>query len=127
MTLFTPTQKKWFLTRNIEQGNLVPFPLVGFHVYEYPSFTSKKDFMNVSMFGKNLSHEDFLVKEVTPKGFCRGNFSHKPTTKDFYIHENDLSKRVFSEVIILFLITLLPILVFNFFTGRIKKLNPKTK
>jgi hypothetical protein len=61
-----------------------------------------------------------MVKEVTPQGFCRGNFDSKPLAQDFYIHKNDLSQRHFSEIAILFLLTCLPILLFNFFTGRIK-------
>jgi len=93
------------------------FPAMGFDVYSGPSY-SESIHMDTNPFTKSLAHEQFVVKDIID-GFCRGNFYSKPHHTDFYITQEELSRRGLLEIIMLFLITSTPMTIYNWCRGGV--------
>lgn len=113
MKLFTMKQKLWFFEKTIRVGETVMFPRFGFTVYTAPNFESGYS-LDTNPFTKSLDNESFLVKDNL-NGFYKGNFERRPKGADFYIHESELKRRDFIEVILLFSITCIPLIIYNLF------------
>ena len=113
MELLTTKQKYWMTTKTIKVGSLYMFPAMGFTVYSEPNYSSGLK-VDTNPFTKSLGSELFLVKEIT-NGFCKGNFYDKPKGPDMYLTEDELSRRGLLEILLLFLITSIPLTIYNWF------------
>jgi hypothetical protein len=113
MGLLTTKQKLWFLTKTIKVGGFYSFPPMGFTVYSEPNYSSGLK-VDTNPFTKSLDGEFFLVKEIT-NGFCKGNFYENPKGPDIYLTEDELSRRGLIEMLLLFLITSIPLIIYNRF------------
>lgn len=120
MKLLTDKQKLFLLRRTIRKGGLYMFPATGFNVYSGPSY-SESIYMDTNPFTKSLSHEQFVVKDIID-GFCKGNFYSKPHHTDFYLSQDELSSRGLIEMMFLFMVTSIPMIVYNWFRGGVSKI-----
>ena len=114
MKLLTTKQKLWILSKNIKVGESYMFPRYGFTVYQDASY-SKGKHLELNPFTKSLDHESFLVKEIK-NGFCRGNFSNRPTDNDWWISVDELCQRDIVIVVLLFIVCFLPMVIYNLIT-----------
>lgn len=92
------------------------FPRFGFTIYAEPNYTSGKH-IDTNPFTKSLDNEMFLVKEKV-NGFCKGNFYHKPTDIDWWLSEEELSRRGLIEIVFLFFLCFIPLSIYNWFKGE---------
>ena len=122
MKLLTTTQKQFLLRRTIRKGGMYMFPISGFNIYTGPY--SESIFMDTNPFTRSLAHEQFVVKDIVD-GFCKGNFQSKPYSSDFYITQDELSRRSLIEMLLLFTITSIPMTIYNWFRGGVDKIESK--
>jgi hypothetical protein len=120
MKFLTTKQKQWFFRKTIKVNNFYMFPRYGFTIYTEPKY-SGGEYFSTNPFTKSLDHESFTVKEIK-NGFCRGNFYDKPLKNDWWITEEDLSRRDFIEVILLFILCFVPLVIYNWFKGGVEKI-----
>lgn len=113
MRFLTTEQKLWMFKKTIKVGNFYPFPSTRFTVYAEPDYSSGIE-IDTNPFTKSLAGHFFLVKKIE-NGFCKGNFLKRPTDRDMYITEWELSKRPLIEMLFIFLICLLPLTIYNWF------------
>lgn len=111
MDLLTQKQKQWLVRKTINVGEAYMFPRFGFTIYSEPKY-STGEYIDINPFTKSLDAEAFLVKEKI-NGFCKGNFERKPKYPDMYLTEEELSRRDLIEITLLFLITALPMILWN--------------
>ncbi len=123
MKFLTQKQKEWLVRKTINVGNHYVLPRYGFNIYTSPNY-SYGEFISLNPFTKSLTGEYFIVKEKKDD-FCRGNFHYKPHKVDFYLTEEALSRRDLIEMTLLFLISIIPLLISNFFRGGVKKIESK--
>lgn len=121
MKFLTKKQKIFLSNKKIRVNDFYPFPSFGFNIYSEPNYHNG-EYMNTNPFTKSLSSEYFLVKEIT-NGFCKGNVKYNPKGNDFYITEQELSKRGTLEVILLSIILFIPLLLHNLYKGGVDKID----
>jgi hypothetical protein len=117
--LLTEKQKSWLVRKAIKVNGFYSFPAFGFTVYAEPKYDSGV-LIDANPFTKSLSGEFFLVKEKV-NGFCRGNFCERPKGKDVYLSEEELSRRGLIEMLFLFIISFIPLTLYNLCRGGVKK------
>lgn len=110
MKLLKKKQKHFIFKRDVKVNELHMFPRFGFNVYSEPNGESQ--FINLNPFTKSLDHELFLVKEKVGK-FYKGNFHRKPIANDFYLTRKVIDNRSAIEVVFLFIVAIVPFLVYN--------------
>ncbi len=115
MKFLTQKQKLFLVKREIKKNGLYMFPAMGFDIYSGPSYLESVH-MDTNPFTRSLAHEQFLVKDIE-NGFCRGNFYSKPHNTDFYLSEEELSRRGLIEMSLLFILTFIPFAIYNLFKG----------
>jgi hypothetical protein len=119
MRFLTTKQKLFLIRKNIHKGGMYMFPAMGFTVYAGPSYEDSIH-METNPFTKSLAHEQFVVKDII-NGFCKGNFYSKPHKTDFYITQSELENRGLIEILILFVITSIPMTIYNWCRGGVDK------
>ena len=120
MRFLTTKQKIWFLRKNIKVDGFYSFPPAGFMFYAKPDSDSGA-YMDNNPFTKSFAGQFFLVKEIV-NGYCKGNFYDRPKGPDFYLSEEELSRRPLLEALILFLILSIPFTIYNWCRGGVEKI-----
>jgi|SRR6478735_12541642 len=111
MEFLTKKQKDWIYNKQIKENSLHMFPRFGFTIYTEPNYVSG-EYMDTNPFTKSLDNELFLVKNKI-NGFYKGNFYNNPLINDFYLNEDELSKRDFIEFSLLMIISFIPLIIYN--------------
>ncbi len=117
MQFLSEKQKAFLIKKEIKAGQAYSFPSFGFNVYEKPSYASDQNYLDTNPFTKSLEGELCDVKGITD-GFCRVNFTRRPQSPDFYMRIEELQYRNIFEVCVLFVITIIPFLIYNLFTRK---------
>ncbi len=117
--LLTEGQVLWLLRKTINVGGFYSFPALGFTVYDKPKYSSEHETLETNPFTRSLAGEFFLVKEKVD-GFCLGNFATNPKGRDWWISEEELSRRGLLVALILFVICFIPFVAYNLFNHVIK-------
>jgi hypothetical protein len=117
MRFLTDDQKIFLVRKKIKVNDFYMFPRMGFNFYSEPDY-SKSGHISTNPFTRSLDHEHFFVKEKVGD-FCKGNFYHKPSEcGDFYITEEELSRRGLIEIVLLSIIMFIPFTLCNLFTNK---------
>jgi hypothetical protein len=94
------------------------FPRTGFTAYSEPRI-SKGEYIDLNPFTKSLHNYLFEVKAIVGP-FAKGNMQPNSLANDFYILHSELAKRDLVEVVILFVICIIPFSIKNYIM-RMKK------
>lgn len=120
MKFLTTKQKQWLVRKTIKENDFYMFPRFGFTVYLEPNYSSGER-IHTNPFTKSLDNEMFLVKEKV-NGFCKGNFYNNPKGRDMYLSEQELAKRGLIETLFLFIISFIPMYIYNCLNGGVAKI-----
>lgn len=119
MRFLTEGQKQWMVRKTIKVGGFYSFPAMGFTVYVEPKYSSGEK-IETNPFTRSLAGQFFLVK-AKENGFCKGNFYERPKGRDMYLDEEELARRGLFEMLFLFLISFIPLAIYNLFKGKLFK------
>jgi hypothetical protein len=115
MEPLTKKQKEFILNRNIKPGSFYMPPRWGFTVYTKPDLFSDTVDIDCNPFTKSLDHAYISVKGIE-NDFFRCNMLDKPMSNDFYLWHEDFKRRDKISVALVFLLTLVPFLIWNLIT-----------
>lgn len=117
MKILTKKQKEFLTTRNIKVGSTYPFPTYGFTAYSLPEYGCQTVSVETNPFTKSLANQLFEISRIEGD-FCKGNFAHNPKGVDWWMHRNDLENRALMEMAVYFLLSFIPMIIYNLFTGK---------